>query len=160
MSTLNSSKKKRSWVWVYYEETTKGVCRCNMCQEIIHPVSSSTTELIRHLKIAHEIDNEIDSQDIGGRSKRTLEESDPEFSDCEDNGELSSRKRLKLDKAIMRCIVDNNLAIRLVESDSFKDMFKLLNSKYTPPTRHMLRNILLPKQVVDYIALSSIERII
>lgn len=147
--------ERRSWVWDYFnyiEGATQFTCI--RCSSVVQIFGSSTTELIRHLKESHQITQQS-SLDLVLASTPDInfidEESEDEIENNNEDSILSEKKRIKINNAVMRFIAQNNLPFIIVESDSFKYLLSLLNSKYKLPCRENFRNKILPKMVCKYL---------
>ena len=163
MSDENSNKprkvmKRRSWVWKYFDydpDNTKQ--KCSLCANLIESYGSSTCELIRHLTNKHDISPNMEPDRDVNKHINTFNESNDEYStseeEVEDGGtstsdkKLSKRKQNSIDTALLELMANNNLPFRLVESESFQNIFKLLNKNYRPPCRETLRYKKLPELV-------------
>lgn len=117
LTTLNQAIKK----------SPEGKSKCIGCKKAF-----KTTNLVRyvsHIKKCSKLDEEL--------KQKVIEEHDlmPD--------RISTEKMRN--KLLTKMIVENNMPLRCVESSSFREFIRSLNSRYTPPTRHSLSEVSIPR---------------
>ena len=105
-----------------HKDTSSGkvkIQKCKMCGKEYDNCESSTSNARRHLSNTHHmklgkaVSKRVNSIDLNSVKKWSRE----------------SKENKDIDKAIAMCIVENNLSLRIIETNSFK---RLLKEEYSP----------------------------
>ena len=130
------SEKKGS-VWRFFKEIkVDGIkkTQCKQCPEVIlNYVGSSTSNMLRHIRINHKI--ELDNLVASGQVKQppTMTPFVIKTADWKPN----AKKTVEWDRRVMKFILSGNLSLSVVENPEFR---ALLPKEYKPPCRKTLTN--------------------
>ena len=142
MSSVKSS------IWNYYGDVKKDKAACKTCEVQISCKGGTTSSLINHLKQHKEVHEEY----LKVKNKRAAKSAP--------NGQPPSKQsrldqfvpsssveslQKKVDDAIVEFLAESNSAFRIVDLESFKNMFSCINKKIKVKGRTFYSNLVTQK---------------
>lgn len=143
-------KQKHSPLWFHFEEIEPKKARCVYCLNILAISSSSIGTLRRHLKAKHPTVNvnRHDALPIIEMSEEPINLVNPIIPDratSQLKQTLNQDKINQLDEQVVKMIAKGYHNLEIVEEKEIQKFVKMLNPKYTLPTRKILSETLLSK---------------
>lgn len=146
---LYSPESRRSEVWQHFKlhRTIKDKAFCNVCKIGITQVSSSTTNLSKHLLMKHSIKTETSSKPKKMPNDETNSAATSSTLTTLWNRKVpyprDHHKQTELTKMIAKFIYTDMQPISVVEDPGFKELMAYVDPKYQMPSRtHMMEKVL------------------
>lgn len=144
-----ASRSNKSDVWVHFEKLSSTKVRCKLCSKELAVAGGVTSSMHTHLHSKH-------ASLSSAASHRDSEK--PSIKQFVTARSCSDSRQEKISDALARVIADNMLPISLVDSQSVKYLFELLEPNYKLPCRQTMTNRLesmkgkLSKDIKDHLA--------
>lgn len=128
----------------FFNKISNNQSICNTCKKVLKSPSSTTTTLIRHLKIHTKKYSEYQAYNEKKNEKRSIEDTTQKQNKIQDSINLKSYLSQKSAKAklitqnISEIITLDYQPYSIVEDRGFKNLVYTLESKYKLPTRQYL----------------------
>ena len=163
-----------SIVWQFFNLKADGIVECRICNHHLKRSHRSTTNLIRHVKVKHPIELEIEEEKrkpstSAASSSTTSSSETPQSSDGtsktdtvkSDTPKLKQptvleaverhhkyrpddRRKQEIDDLIVNMIIQDTRPMSIVEDEGFLKLIKYLNPRYEMIARSTIRDKRLP----------------
>ena len=115
--------------WKFFDDLGNGKAKCRTCEKIISCKGGTTTPMNSHLKLHPDVHKEFEQSKK--RPSTSTQESTAKQAKLDFSIPIVSNEALQknLDEAIVEFLAESQCAFRIVDLESFKKMFSVLNSK-------------------------------
>ena len=148
------SKRKRSSVWTYFDDSDGTDATCVLCKDIVK-TSGNTSNAMKHLKSKHQEEYQLvhAQQEESKRLRLEQRQSSAEQSKQVSLETTLERSRVyprestrckKLDESLVRMLAVDLQPASIVEDRGFLTILHSLDPKYQPPSRRSIMRSTLP----------------
>ncbi|CAF4565531.1 unnamed protein product, partial [Rotaria sp. Silwood2] len=127
-STLTIGSAKQSRVWAYFERnygdrSLQAKCLVDDCAKVLSTPLHSTSTLIRHLRVIHELDEFKPKENLAHRSKQKR---------------IPVKLKKKLNRAVVRTIIEHGRSFGNFSKSGLQQFIQLALPGYKPPHRNSI----------------------